>query len=123
MKCSGNDVRPAHRDSRRQIGIGAENPAAFRTFRRGIEMDDLTPRMNAGIGAACAGDLDRFVGDERQRGFDRLHRRCVAQPLPAAEIGAVVFDAERDAHGWSSSFENVKDSVSVSRERDERRDL
>ena len=96
-------ARPAHGNGARQARIRTEHPTALAALRVGIEVDDLAARMHAGVGATRAGDFDRGVGDEAQRRLDRrLNRVPMGQALPAEKIGAVVFDAERDAQCGAS---------------------
>ena len=99
---------PAHADRRRQARGRAEHPAARIARRCAVEMHHLARRMHAGIGASGADGSTRCAGDERQGLLQRrLHGRFIppasrltglVQPLPAGEIAAVVFDAQRVAH-------------------------
>ena len=91
--------RPAHGHRRWQARIGSKHPATFAAQRLAVEMHDLAERMHAGIGAPGTGYGDRMIGDKTQRLLDHaLHGRTVRQALPAEKVGAVVFNAERDAH-------------------------
>jgi hypothetical protein len=65
----------------------------------GIEVDNLTNGMDAGVGTASALNGYWFIGHHRQGRFDhRLDTRAVHLTLPPTEGAAVVFNAERDAH-------------------------
>ncbi|MND07934.1 hypothetical protein D3C83_302440 [compost metagenome] len=56
--------------------------------------------MHAAVGATGGDRLQRRIGNERQRRFERrLHRRTVAKTLPTEQAGAIVFDADCVAHG------------------------
>ena len=62
-------------------------------------MRHLTQRMHARIGAARAGDGDRFAGEFEDRRFQRaLHRRAIVLPLPARKRPAVIFERQAIAH-------------------------
>ena len=64
-------------------------------------MNDLPGGMHAGIRTARAGYVDVFVSDERQRLFEALlHTESGFLALPTVVRRAVVFDAERNAHGF-----------------------
>ena len=100
MEIIGHRARPQHRDGTRQARGRTQHPCARIARRMRVEMHDLAARVHAGVGAARAGDFDQVIGHERQCGFDfRLHAWPMRQPLPTEEIGAVVFDTERNAHG------------------------
>ena len=114
MEIIGDRQRPAHAHLRRQAAGDAEHPAARVAHGMAVEMHDLAGRMHAGIGAAGADRFDRMAGDERQRllerGLDRLLAfalglAVLAQPLPATEAAAVVFDTE----GMASRRRDVSD--------------
>ena len=65
----------------------------------GIEVDNLTNSMDAGVGTASALNGYRFIGDHRQGRFDHcLDTRAVHLALPPTEGASIVFNAERDAH-------------------------
>ena len=98
-------LRPQHRHAGRQVGTGTQYPATHVATRLGIEVHDLATPMHAGVGAPRAADLDRMVGDFRQGLLQHsLHADVRLQALPAVEIGAVVFDAESNAHGVVQEF-------------------
>ena len=66
----------------------------------GVEVDDLVDRVHAGVGAAGADRRDAMTGDLSECGLECvLDRAPIRLGLPAIEAGAVVLDAERDAHG------------------------
>jgi hypothetical protein len=104
----GHRHAPPHRHGRRQVGGGAEDPAARVAGGLGIEMHHLAARVHAGIGAAGADGVDGRRGHLRQRHLQRgleaavsLQRAGRAQPLPAGKAAAVVFDPECQPHRFA----------------------
>lgn len=92
-------LHPGHADIVGETAVCSQEPAASTALTLGIEVDDLTRGMNAGVGAAGAYDLNRPVGN----GFKRLLQALLNAEtglltLPAVVIGPVVFDAERDSN-------------------------
>ena len=73
-----------------------------RQRRADVEVRDLRQRVDTGVGAASAIDLEEIAAG---RGADRLHQLALDRPrvgldLPAAVAGARVFDSELVArHG------------------------
>jgi hypothetical protein len=104
VKVARHRHAPADADRRRQARRGAQHPATWITFDVGIEMHDLACGMDACIGASRAHRIDVRGRDEGQRRLQRLlhgRRACLAgraQALPAEEVAAVVFDAQRVPH-------------------------
>ena len=91
--------RPAHSHRGWQARIRPKHPATFAAQRLAVEMHDLAERMHAGIGASGTGHGDCMIGNKTKRLLDRaLHGRTMREALPAEKVGAVVFNAERDAH-------------------------
>jgi hypothetical protein len=104
VKVFGDDTRPAHGDGRRKVAVRPKRPGALAAQCTAVEVHDLAARMHTGVGASRADDLDRMRRDRRNRALDgALHARSMREPLPAEEIGAVVFDAEGDAHSRGAS--------------------
>ena len=84
----------------RQIAVDTQQPAMVAALGSGIEMDNLSGCMHTGVSASGARDFDRPVGDDSQCFLNqRLHAHAGALSLPAIVGGAVVFNAECDAHG------------------------
>lgn len=81
-----------------EIAVRAKDPRAIRPLGAGIEMNDLSQRMYAGISAAGACHLDGFVRHSGQGILDDgLDADTVPLALPAAVGRAVVLDTERIA--------------------------
>ncbi len=60
-----------------------------------VEMRHLAQRMDAGIGAARAGDGDALAGKFFDRVFQRaLHRGAIVLALPADKRPAVIFQGQ-----------------------------
>ena len=63
--------------------------------RRSVTEATWPERMDAGVGAAGAGDRDRTAFERRKRLFEqRLHRGARRLTLPSDEPGAVVGDRQ-----------------------------
>ena len=56
-------TNPLQRHTSRQIGIHPHQPAVITASCRGIEMNHLPGSMYARVGAACADDINRVIGD------------------------------------------------------------
>ena len=81
------------------MGVSTEGPSPRCALAMGIEMDNLTNGMHAGVGPASALNGYWFVGYHRQGRCDHcLNTRAVHLALPPTEGAAVVFNAERDTH-------------------------
>ena len=63
---------PLQRDGGRQFGIRAQHPGTRRAHGSGVEVDDLTGGVNAGVGAARADRDDGVAGDECDRILHRV---------------------------------------------------
>ena len=101
MKLVVDVLRPAHIDIVRKVGVGTEQPATICATCPGVEMNGLCDRVNAGIGSASAGCLDRFVCHLRQCVFnDGLDADTVTLALPAVIRCAVVLDTECDTKSF-----------------------
>ena len=99
MKIIVHLAGPANRNRRGKEAIDATHPRGQRTPGNGVEMNDLVKRVDAGIGTAGADGGHCGSGDLRERAFKRvLNAAAVGLRLPAGECGAVVLDAECDAH-------------------------
>lgn len=73
-------------------------PVVRRPPRRGLEVHNLTGRMNTGIGTASAHQCDRMIGNPgNSRCQHGLHRSLSGLRLPAAEATPVVFNAQGNA--------------------------
>src|SRR5260370_11072539 len=80
---------------RPQMRIEPVAEAARHKMLGDIAMRDLSKRVHAGIGAACAIDADMLAADRLDRGFQRaLHRDAIVLDLPAAKRRTVIFDDE-----------------------------
>jgi len=98
VKSQGHFTRPLQRDGGRESGVGAQHPGAGSARRIRVEVDDLTGRMHAAVGAPGADRDHRFAGDEGERRLHRiLDRRRVLLRLPARVFGAVILDEGGDA--------------------------
>ena len=97
--------RPLHRNRGRQRGVHPAHPGRVRTHRVGIEMRDLRAGVHARVGAPRPADADRVVRDHRQRPLQMILDSIARWlRLPAVERGAVISDADRDAHCCHSWF-------------------
>ena len=77
---------------------GVAHLAGFK-FLHQVEMRHLAQGMDAGIGAARAGDRDALAGEFFDGRFQRgLHRGAFGLALPADERAAVILDGQAVAH-------------------------
>ncbi len=92
MEVIGDRHAPQDTDRRRQVGGAAQDPAARITWRVAVEMHHLACRMDPGVGASGADNVQRMACNERQCVLDRrLHGGFAAkvrgatlvEPLPA----------------------------------------
>src|SRR5450631_437146 len=103
MKPRRDRARPLHGDRGRQLGICPQHPGARGAHRRGVEVDDLTDGVNAGVGTAGANRDYGRAGDESNGILHRvLHGGRVRLRLPSGVPGAVVLDQGRYAPGVRS---------------------
>jgi hypothetical protein len=64
----------------------------------GIEVDHLTPRVDAAIGAASGVSGERCAGNSGEPYFQNiLHRTAAGLRLPAQKTAAVVLESYGDA--------------------------
>ena len=79
----------------RQHGIERPHPVGCRPFQSRTKTGDLSERMDAGVGAACADHGDRGLTHLLYGLFDgRLDRGLVRLALPTGIAGSVVFKDE-----------------------------
>ena len=90
-------------DDRLRLEVEGERAAHFldALLRREVEMRDLAPRMDAGVGAAGALHVDALAAEGEHGVLERrLDRRAGVLALPADERPAVVLDGDLVArHG------------------------
>jgi len=102
--------RVADRDRVGQEGVEAAADAVQRDRALRAERRDLAARVDARIGARCAGDRRGVLEQRRERGLEvALHGGTVRLALPAAQRCAVVLDDEPDlSHRGSFIPKNVR---------------
>jgi hypothetical protein len=99
VKVGGDRCRPLHGHRRRQVRVDAAHPRRQRARRRGVEVDDLRGRVDAGVGAPGRDAADALGGDLRQRRFEHVLRAAAAGlRLPAPERLARVLETQRNSH-------------------------
>ena len=90
---------PVHGNIVGQRGIDTHHPGAQVSDRRSVKMGNLITGMNAGIGAACANQVNRMIRNPRNRSGQFRFNRADAGflKLPAMEVPAIVFESKGNA--------------------------
>jgi len=90
---------PVHGNIVGQRGIDSHDPGAQVSDRRSVKMGNLITGMNAGIGAACANQVNLMICNTRNRSGQFRFNRADAGflKLPAVEVPAIVFESKGNA--------------------------
>jgi hypothetical protein len=101
VKIVRDRAHPKHGNPGRQVGVGTEHPGALGPVSLGVEMHDLTARMNAGVSPTGTVNLQRMIGDSGQRILQTgLDCRRLALALPAEKPAAVILDPGSQPHAF-----------------------
>jgi hypothetical protein len=77
MEIVADRLRPAYRDGRWQMSVDAAHPRGIRALHYGIEMNNLSQGMNAGIGSPGANRPDWCSRDHPKA---RSSASCTVRP-------------------------------------------